>query len=864
MVDSIASQHAKRARLSPATCRVTWLMLGCVMLSMSGCGGCRQETAQERKARLLVEEEKRKQREEEEKERKEKEIQFVVESPVTKPSETELKISRAKPGHWMSVTQLMKSKYRDWGGETTLQVVSKENQPVPIQRTPFVLSSSRPVQLAKGRPRQIENVFLVPQSTASTNVQCTLRERNYGAVVGGLPRAAPLAMMQSYQYFFVVLAKEPERYTFLKSLNGVRVPQDSIDDSADLLHYQVLLPNITQQIPLPDNSLCWTTIAFILWDEVDPASLDRQRREALIDWLHWGGQLVVNGPDSLKLLENSFLAPYLPATDGGATNITQADVETLAKFWTPKARRRRGARPPKQLKLTNSWSGINLNLAEGVVVDRGLAESTGGLLVERQVGRGRIVVSRMQLAERELLTWSPHYDNLFNGGIMRRPPRRFSAGQWGSIDGGLGALHTEWAKLPGRMHDAQYVTNLRLFSRDEHDSPDATNWRRVENVANPNNNQFRFGNTPQQKQYDFKPPEFVGGIGAWNDFNATSNAARAALREAAGVRVPHASFVVTCLAVYLVVLVPLNWLFFKALGRVEYAWVAAPLIALAGTAVVVKQAQLDIGFVRAQTEIGLLEIQGDYPRAHLSRYTALYTSLSTSYDLQFDDPTAVAAPFPTRADYEMMAGQTRSNVELTQAKKVQLAGLQVSSASTDMLHSEQMLELDGPIAYTQEGPNQWRVRNRSQLKIESSAIVKRADQGGEPRLLGCWIGELPPGEGKTVTFAPLTDSVFANQRDKDIARAQEEDKLNLMPLYDLALDASHVPNGDVRMVGRIDKVLPGVTITPSAAQVRGAAFVVAHLKRAELPLPVSDVNSPRDIITTARGLQGEDFGESFD
>jgi len=845
--------------------RVTWLLLGCVMLGMSGCGGCRQETAQERKARLLVEEERRKEREEEEKERKEKEIQFVVEPPITKPSETEIKISRAKRGHWMSVTQLMKSKYRDWGGETTLQVVDSNNRPVPIERTPFLLSSSRPVQLAKGRPRQIENVFLVPQSSASTRVQCTLRERNYGAVVGGLPQAVPLSPMESYQYFFVVLAKEPTRYTFIKSLNGVSVPQDTIEGGADLAHYQVLLPDITEQVPLPDNPLCWTTIAYILWDEVDPASLDRERREALIDWLHWGGQLVINGPDSLKLLENSFLAPYLPATDGGAAAITQAEVETLAKFWTDKGRLRRNAKPPKELKLTRDWSGINLNLAEGVASDRGLAESTGGLLVERQVGRGRVVVSRMQLAERELLTWSPHYDDLFNAGIMRRPPRRFSTeGQWAAIEGasGLGNLHTEWATMPGRMRDARYVTNLHLFSRDEHLSPDATNWRRVEVEANAPG-QFAFVlPRRERKEYEYRPPEFVGGVGAWNDFNATSNAARAALREAAGVRVPHASFVVTCLAAYLVVLVPLNWLFFKALGRVEYAWIAAPIIALAGTALVVKQAQLDIGFVRAQTEIGLLEIQGDYPRAHLSRYTALYTSLSTSYDMEFEEPTAVAAPFPARADYELMPGQSRTNVELTQAKKVQLAGLQVSSASTDMLHSEQMMKLDGPISYQQQAPNEWRVLNRSQLKIKSAAVVKRADQGKEARLLGCWIGELLPGEGKTVSFAPLTDSVFANQRNQDITKAAEEEQLNLMPLYDLALDATHVPNGDVRLVGRIDTVLPGVAIKPAAAQVRGAALVIAHLERAELPLPVPDVNSPRDFIGDG-GLQGEDFGENF-
>src|SRR5690606_5537569 len=185
------------------------------------------------------------------------------------------------------------------------------------------------------------------------------------------------------QYFFVVLAKEPERYAFVKTLNGVLVPSDISFDEADVLHYQVLLPDITKQVPLPDNPLCWTTIAFILWDEVDPDQLDRKRREALVDWLHWGGQLIISGPDSLALLKDSFLAPYLPASDGGATEFApdSEEIQQLASYWTPRSGNVR------QLKPVKPWSGIKLELADGVSPNEGLAAATGGLLVERQVGR---------------------------------------------------------------------------------------------------------------------------------------------------------------------------------------------------------------------------------------------------------------------------------------------------------------------------------------------------------------------------------------------------------------------------------------------------------------------------------------------
>ncbi len=45
-----------------------------------------------------------------------------------------------------------------------------------------------------------------------------------------------------------------------------------------------------------------------------------------MDWLHWGGQLMVNGPDSLDLLKGSFLEPYLPATSGGSRKISAGDL----------------------------------------------------------------------------------------------------------------------------------------------------------------------------------------------------------------------------------------------------------------------------------------------------------------------------------------------------------------------------------------------------------------------------------------------------------------------------------------------------------------------------------------------------------
>ncbi len=95
---------------------------------------------------------------------------------------------------------------------------------------------------------------------------------------------------------------------------------------------------------------------------------------------------------------------------------------------------------------------------------------------------------------------------------------------------------------------------------------------------------------------------------------------------------------------YLLILVPINYLVFRLLGRLEYAWLAVPLIAIGGAVWVARAARLDIGFARSQTEIALLELQPNYQRGHLSRVVAIYNSLSSTYDIEFKTIDGAAAP----------------------------------------------------------------------------------------------------------------------------------------------------------------------------------------------------------------------------
>jgi hypothetical protein len=353
---------------------------------------------------------------------------------------------------------------------------------------------------------------------------------------------------------------------------------------------------------------------------------------------------------------------------------------------------------------------------------------------------------------------------------------------------------------------------------------------------------------------ELRAPPFAGGIGAWNDFNTTATSARNALSEAAGVDVPNRTFVVVCLAVYLIILVPINWMFFQAVGRVEWAWVAAPVLAVLAAVAVVHQAQLDIGFVRSQTEIGLLELQPEHPRGHMTRFTALYTSLSTTYGLEFDDPTALAMPFPTDASNRAAASGARvTTIDFErQGESVRLNGLPVFSNSTLFVHSEQMLPLDGSIRLGKAvATGALQLENRSQIHLYSVGVIRK--EGGNLR--GVWIGELPPGQstpfGNPNAMPPLAggnDVPFASERQAEAQRLSAGGgRLNLEPMFSLAYAAEHLDEGELRLVARADAPLPGYSVTPRASQLRTATLVVAHLQHGKLPPLQKDKNTKLDM-----------------
>ncbi len=818
------------------------LLLVSVLLVSAGCSGCNSannpqaqaenedETVEERKKRLAEQQKKKKPP------REVKPLTALVgqepppevdEEEGEQPTGKAPQVLLVKPGHWTTTTQEMKSNYDDFVGSSSTTLVDSNNYPVTLAHTNFTFQSTRPVALAKGRAKRIEGELFIPEQSRGIKIRAELRNNQTGSLEP-IPSQPLLQKMPSYQYFVVVLAKEISQYAFLKVTDAVRMPWEEEDDAASQAHYRVHLADATKRLPLPSNPLTWTSVAHVVWDEVDPTRLTSEQQSALLDWIHWGGRLIINGPDSFDSLRGSFLEQYLPVKSTGQRTLAADDLSGWSEYWS---QRDRGKNPPA-LQPTKPWSGLELAPLEGT---RELAGG-GQLFFERNVGRGTVVVSAIQLAERDFINW-PGYDSFLNGALFRRPRRFFREGPYGGAQVG-------WVDFTSRRLDAHFATGLRVFARDS--KTKANQWSVEETVQNL----FGPNDTVTRTNIDR-----VGGIGTWSNFNPVASAARDVLTDAAAVRVPGAGFVLSSVGLYLVILVPFNWMVFRTLNRVEWAWIAAPIVALLGTLVIVRQAQLDIGFVRSQTEVALLELQDDYPRGLLSRFTALYSSLSTTYDVEFDSPTAIATPFPSSTQQKAVR-ESIWDVVFEKQNETELRGLAVSSASTKMVHSEEIFTCEGPLRLSESSRGHLQLDNRLGYDLRDVAVVRRYFKGGDERYESCWLGELENGKsavlGLQSTQFAANESPFADERMR--AASENPTLVDVEGLSKIAFDFPGQEDpmsnrrDEYRVVGLIDQVLPGTQVAPAASQIIGSTVMLAHLGYGPLPASRPDVNSRNDVI----------------
>ncbi|MCR9293989.1 MAG: hypothetical protein NXI32_14790 [bacterium] len=843
--------------------RTAWhYLLGMLALTLlCGCRGCVSNNEE------LT-------REELEKRAQERRESLEMSELISLPADSETKLLTVKPGHWHETVQSFKSNRED------LQVVAlggitRGSDSVEIPGTNFVNEFTRRTSLPKGQTKTVDLQCFVPFSGKQSDPFAMVSNRltfrtellNWPLMSPILqsPSLKPANELNEHEFQLVALSPEALSYEFLTVLDAVYWnSEDLLSDMQTRSYYVSLVKPQNNRYLFPQSLLTMTSIAVVVWDDVAPDELSANQKNALLDWVHWGGQLVISGPSSWARLRNSFLSPYLPATEAQAIELNASDFAPISETWMVEDLNRLNTPAPIEFEGT-PLSGLRYELNS----EASWLPKSGELVAERQVGRGRIVMTSFPLNEPRLYRWR-YFSSFFSTGLLRRHPRMVRR----SIEDQ--SLSQFWTKpYQNSQHDPRMHSNVRILTRD---LPLAASGQVQAPTAGVDMNLAAGQPAENDESSQLPPPAFTsiqsgglnapdeqfpateamqwGGRGAaWNDYSGLTLRALQALKAAAGIELPSKKTILYLLAGYLACLVPLNWLVFKLLGRLEFAWIAAPIMALIGVLVVTRVARLDIGFARRTTEISVLELHGSYPRGHLTQYLALYTSLSTNYAIDFPENDSVALPLGDLTRSFRRATSERRNVRTNfgRSEGVTLEPLTVYSNSTEMIHAEQIIGLEGGLrlgARNAEGDGQPALRNETGLGLQGVLVMRRTPE----RLLeAAWVGDLSSGQTANLDFDPTSEDQLMQpwqtdpitQSDKPVNQLEESSETDALwvggVLAELVQKTPLMP-GQTRLFAYTNDRLSQLTLSPEEDQFDGRCLVVAHLTPQRLGDVLPDLN----------------------
>jgi len=264
------------------------------------------------------------------------------------------------------------------------------------------------------------------------------------------------------------------------------------------------------------------------------------------------------------------------------------------------------------------------------------------------------------------------------------------------------------------------------------------------------------------------------------------------LRQASGINVPSISTIIKLLATYLVVLVPINWLVFRLIGRVELAWIAVPVIAIVSAFAIARAVQLDVGFSRSQTSISIVEVPSGYSRGYAASFASLYTSLTTNYSAFNAESNGLVVPMLTRE--ERMMSFTRDTPMMTYRyasdRGEGLESFPVRSNSTSLIRTKQPCEIGGEVVLKWIGDelDSIQIDNRTGLDFSRAGIVAM-DKTGQMRK--GWIGN---SEGGSIASVKMD---VALNTDQPKERATSSKKARALFLDGWNLDAGSLDAGSL-------------------------------------------------------------------
>ncbi len=419
--------------------------------------------------------------------------------------------------------------------------------------------------------------------------------------------------------------------------------------------------------------------------------------------------------------------------------------------------------------------------------------------------------------EEAILAW-PGIDTLIRRVVLRRPEE--SLGEWSGPEGSI-------PNSPARVRLlSQELSWYRITSRDlvvkgvEQLPPKETTKtpaELVEAAATAANNP-----AGESDLHEFP------AVADWRDTASLPRLSRDLLEEASGITIPSSNFVMRVILAYLLAVVPLNWLICRfVLNKREWTWVVVPLVALGFAVGVERVAAHDMGYDTAADEIGLLELHGDYHRAHLTRLVSLYTNGRSHFTVSYpNSPTALALPLDNGRS---IRGEDIAKSWWQSTPVPALIDFTVQPRSLAMFRAEEMLSLNGSIRLA-ESEGKRHVENGSELELRDAVLIESTGPGERQER---WLGTIKAGE--SVEIGPVPAG--ANPPLARVDSGPGPDANPFLEALRSTWDDREENHGELRLVAWARDTMPGQVIEPPVDRKRGFTAVLVHLRSGPPPSP---------------------------
>jgi hypothetical protein len=740
-----------------------------------------------------------------------------------------------KANHWCTVLFELRANLDNYDG-------GLQTNPVMLVGMPQQVAFHREARLLKEKRANLALQVMLPSANGQVPKEWAVEMVRPNSLRPDASWQVNLTTLPPHQMLVLILSKDSTtKFTAWNRMSAI-IPSSVERDAGDIekqRYYRLVLPIEADKPAISSHPLTWSTISHTIWDGYSPDTLTFSQQQALLDWLHWGGQLIISGGagQTFSLLRESFLGPYLPADASGENvALSQDDLQPLSQSYPPPAAPAGLEDQSKPTPLTSRealrrfgshyQAPVPIRPAPKRPVYLSVLRPRPGsstiplgdasphlIAVESRVGRGRITMLTLNPNEDALLAW-PGLDTLVRRVVLRRPEEPLAGGgnyqnpdARGPERGRLLAADLSWYRITSRDAGLEATMPSRLEP-----GPESTRPRPTVDPEGPDAIENHFNRIPS--------------VGEWRDGARIPRLSRDLLEEASGITIPSSRFVLQVIIAYLLAVIPLNWLICRfILNRREWTWAVVPLVALAFAIGVERVAARDMGYEAACDEIDLLEIHGDYARAHLTRLASLYTTGRSRFAISYpNDPTALALPFDSGRS---IRGEEVSSSTWQSYPVPSLVDFSVQPRSLSMFRAEQMLALGGPIRLEGDAGKR-QVVNGSDLELRDAILIDLANPNERRER---WLGTIAAGASIDI------DGPAQEEPPKRFETGPGPDANPFLKELRTTREPGERNQGELRLVAWMAGTTAGQVIEPAVDRRRGFTAVMVHLRSGSPPSP---------------------------